>query len=225
VARTTTVGRLRLSADGRQCTDAGRDAPEGAVGALPDRSSGLAVPPTGEGHPASIDHHGLARPLAIRSLAPHLPRWISGAPLDRVRLLFLVFAVANGASIAVANAEVDGRAPAPWLAGIALPLLLSAYWAWGHRRGGFPAAGEPLEALALLAIVHATPGEPFLPLFGLMFRSAYGGSGRAFARYVLWAAALATWWSCSSISISSRSSTTLSAIGPATSCCARSGCA
>ncbi|MCW2995949.1 MAG: hypothetical protein JWQ18_3444, partial [Conexibacter sp.] len=126
----------------------------------------------------------------VPSPGPHLRHWITRAPLERVRLLFLGFAIASAVSISVVDAGDGGHALALRVAGIVLPLALSAYWVWGHRRGSFPVAGEPLEALALLVIVHATAGEPFLPLFGLIFRSAYGGTRRALARYVLWAGAL-----------------------------------
>lgn len=125
------------------------------------------------------------------SLALHLRSWITGAPLERVRLLFLAVAIASAVSIAAVGAG-GAHAATRWPQEIVLPLALSAYWAWGHRRGRFPLLGEPLEALALFAIVHAAPGEPFLPLFGLIFRSTYGSTRLAFARYLLWAGALLT---------------------------------
>jgi diguanylate cyclase (GGDEF)-like protein/PAS domain S-box-containing protein len=125
----------------------------------------------------------------MRSLSRAIQGWITAAPLARVRLLCLALAVADAGAIVVGNLGTDRSS---WLriCGTLLPVALSAYWAWGHRRGAFPLAGEPLEALALFAILHASPGSPFLPLFGLVFRSLYGGTPMAFVRYALWAAAL-----------------------------------
>ena len=67
---------------------------------------------------------------------------------------------------------------------------LDAYWLRGYRRGSFPLVGELAEAAALFAILRLTPGEPFLPLFGLVFRGLYGTPRCAAARYGLWVAAL-----------------------------------
>ncbi|HEY4096112.1 MAG TPA: diguanylate cyclase, partial [Baekduia sp.] len=125
----------------------------------------------------------------MRSLSRSIRGWITDAPLARVRLFFLVFAVADAVMTAADNLGGDRSAPLRLL-GIVLPLALAAHWIVGHRRGGFPLAGEPLEALALFATVYATDGSPFLPLFGLVFRSLYGGAALAFARYALWSVAL-----------------------------------
>jgi diguanylate cyclase (GGDEF)-like protein/PAS domain S-box-containing protein len=76
------------------------------------------------------------------------------------------------------------------LAVLALGAGLGAYWAAGFRRGAFSAPAELLEAAALFAILRLTPGEPFLPLFGLVFRGLYGSPRLAAARYGLWVAAL-----------------------------------
>ena len=67
---------------------------------------------------------------------------------------------------------------------------LAAYWVRGYRRGEFSLALEPLEIAALFIVLRAAPGNPFLPLVGLAFRSLYGTMPLALARYGLWVAAL-----------------------------------
>jgi diguanylate cyclase (GGDEF)-like protein/PAS domain S-box-containing protein len=122
---------------------------------------------------------------------PHLPirDRLPGTPLDRVRLLALCLALANLTAVVVINVTKTD-ASSGWPAGVVLPVVLAGYWVWGHRRERFAAAAEPLEALAVLAILHFTPGEPFLPLFGLVFRSLYGGIALALVRWGMWSAAL-----------------------------------
>src|SRR4051794_34847278 len=63
---------------------------------------------------------------------------------------------------------------------------LAVCWVAGYRRGRFSLASEPLEAFAVFVVLHFTPGDPLLPLLGMIFRSLYGGSKLAFARYVTW---------------------------------------
>ncbi len=110
-------------------------------------------------------------------------------PFARFRLLFVVLAVAS----AVIAAASMGASDAPVLSRVgaaALSLALGGYWIVGYHRGRFSPALEPVEAYALFLILHTAPGEPFLPLLGLCFRSLYGGPLRAVARYVLWMIAL-----------------------------------
>jgi diguanylate cyclase (GGDEF)-like protein/PAS domain S-box-containing protein len=101
-------------------------------------------------------------------------------PFDGVRLLFLVIAVASALATVAQSSAL----------GVGLTALLAAHWILGYRRGGFPLWAEPLEAAALYGILRVTPGEPFLPLFGLVFRSCYGGPAVAAGRYALWMGAL-----------------------------------
>ena len=74
--------------------------------------------------------------------------------------------------------------------GAASSLGLSAYWAFGFRRGRFSLAGEAVEALALLVVLLASPGQPPLPLFGTTFRALYGPLWLSMLRFVLWDAAI-----------------------------------
>jgi diguanylate cyclase (GGDEF)-like protein/PAS domain S-box-containing protein len=107
----------------------------------------------------------------------------------RVQLLFLVLAV--GASLVTLPSILVGHAPAVSRLGGSLAVVaLPVYWMAGFRRGRFSLALEPLEALALFLILRAAPGNPVLPLFGLLFRSLYAGFPLAMARYGVWIAAL-----------------------------------
>ena len=90
---------------------------------------------------------------------------------------------------AVDAASDASRSPRESAAAV-LALALGAYWIVGYRRGRFSLALEPFEAYAVFLILHVAPGDPFLPLLGLIFRSLYGGPLRAFARWALWMAAL-----------------------------------
>jgi diguanylate cyclase (GGDEF)-like protein/PAS domain S-box-containing protein len=107
----------------------------------------------------------------------------------RVQVLFLAVALASIVTT-LASALTSDTSAASRLAVVALGAGLGAYWVAGYRRGGFSTTGELLEALALLAILRLTPGEPFVPLFGLVFRALYGSLSASTVRYVLWVAAL-----------------------------------
>jgi diguanylate cyclase (GGDEF)-like protein/PAS domain S-box-containing protein len=109
--------------------------------------------------------------------------------LARLRLLTLCLAVAS--AIAIVPGLLDVR-KAAWVqvASCLLAVMLSAYWIAGARRGKFPIAGEPLEIAGVFVLLRLAPGNPFLPLFGLLFRSLFGRPLLAFARYGLWMAAL-----------------------------------
>jgi diguanylate cyclase (GGDEF)-like protein/PAS domain S-box-containing protein len=107
----------------------------------------------------------------------------------RVQLLFLV--LASGAALVTIPSIMGGHAAVGWrLAGTLAAAALPVYWIVGYRRGGFSIALEPLEAAALFLVLRASPGNPVLPLFGLLFRSLYGGFALAMTRYGLWIAAL-----------------------------------
>ncbi|MBE2317530.1 EAL domain-containing protein [Solirubrobacter sp. CPCC 204708] len=121
----------------------------------------------------------------IRPVSIPLPQ----TPFARFRLLFLGFAVAGAllAAVAIPGGEAS---PVSKLAGIVLAVALAVYWIVGYRRGTFSLALEPVEAYAVFVVLHAAPGDPFLPLLGVLFRSLYGGFARAVARWALWMAAL-----------------------------------
>jgi len=107
----------------------------------------------------------------------------------RVQLLFLVLAV--GAALITIPSIMASHAEFAWpLGGSLAAIALSAYWVAGYRRGRFSLALEPVEVAALFLVLHADPGNPVLPLFGLLFRSLYGGFPLAVARYAIWIAAL-----------------------------------
>ncbi|MDA0180645.1 EAL domain-containing protein [Solirubrobacter phytolaccae] len=121
----------------------------------------------------------------IRPSAIKLPQ----TPFSRFRLLFLVFAVA-GAVLAAVAIPTGHASPAAKAGGIVLSVALGVYWIIGYRRRSFVLALEPFEAYAIFLILHVAPGDPMLPLLGLLFRSLYGGFPRAMARWALWMAAL-----------------------------------
>jgi diguanylate cyclase (GGDEF)-like protein/PAS domain S-box-containing protein len=107
----------------------------------------------------------------------------------RVQLLFLVLAA--GAALVTIPSIMAAHAVFAWqLGGLLAAIALPAYWIVGYRRGEFSLTLEPLEVAALFLVLRAAPGNPVLPLFGLLFRSLYGGFPLAVARYGLWIAAL-----------------------------------
>jgi diguanylate cyclase (GGDEF)-like protein/PAS domain S-box-containing protein len=109
--------------------------------------------------------------------------------LARARLVLLALAVAS--DLAMVPPLVGSRHAAAIVgASVAILLALAAYWIRGYRRATFVVAAEPLEVLAVLVLVHEVPGNPLLPLLGLLFRSLYGSSLLAWARYFAWMAAL-----------------------------------
>ena len=110
----------------------------------------------------------------IRPSAIKLPQ----TPFARFRLLFLVFAVASAVMAALAIPTGDAG-PGAKLGGIGLSFALAAYWIFGYRRGRFSLALELFEVYAVFIILHVAPGDPFLPLLGILFRSLYGGFARA----------------------------------------------
>jgi diguanylate cyclase (GGDEF)-like protein/PAS domain S-box-containing protein len=125
--------------------------------------------------------------LNLRRLGrlPALPT----SSLARIRLLFLMLAA--GAALITVPSIVTAHTALAWrLGGSLAATALAVYWAGGYRRGEFTVALEPLEAAAVFVVLRAAPGNPFLPLFGLLFRSLYGGMPLALARYGLWVGAL-----------------------------------
>ena len=121
----------------------------------------------------------------IRPSAIQLPQ----TPFARFRLLFLIFAVTSSVMAAASIPGGDASSPAK-AAGIVLSLALGAYWIFGYRRGRFPVALELFEVFAVLVVLYVAPGDPFVPLLGILFRSLYGGFPRAVVRYALWMVAL-----------------------------------
>jgi diguanylate cyclase (GGDEF)-like protein/PAS domain S-box-containing protein len=108
----------------------------------------------------------------------------------RVQLLFLTLAV-SAALLTIPPIIGGGHtALAVRLGGTLAATALPAYWIAGYRRRGFSLALEPLEVAALYLVLRADPGNPVLPLFGLLFRSLYGGFLLAVARYGVWMATL-----------------------------------
>ena len=139
------------------------------------------------------DYLGNPRSQALLSLLnlrrlgrlPVLP----ASPLARIRLLFLVLAI--GAALVPIPSILTADATLAWrLGGSLAAAALAVYWASGYRRGEFSIALELLEAAGLFVVLRASPGNPLLPLFGLLFRSLYGGMPLALARLGLWVAAL-----------------------------------
>ncbi len=115
--------------------------------------------------------------------------FVALAPLARLRTLFLGLALLNIA-VMVPSVLATDRPLFERLAAVAALLALGGYWFANHRRSRFPLALELPEAAAILLILYVAPGNPFLPLSGLMFRSLYGSSPVSMLRYALWAAAL-----------------------------------
>jgi diguanylate cyclase (GGDEF)-like protein/PAS domain S-box-containing protein len=107
----------------------------------------------------------------------------------RVQLLFLI--LASGAALATIPSILGGHMALAWrLGGLGAATALPVYWTVGFRRREFSLALEPLEVAVLFLVLRADPGNPVLPLFGLLFRSLYGGLPLAVARYAMWIAAL-----------------------------------
>jgi PAS domain S-box-containing protein len=106
------------------------------------------------------------------------------SPLERLRLVLLLGALA---SLAAAAAMVLTASPAPpgeRGAGMAVIVALAVYWVRGFRRRAFAPAALLPEGLAILAILVTCHGNAPVPLLGLLFRGLYGGSGAATSRTV-----------------------------------------
>lgn len=111
------------------------------------------------------------------------------APLARLRLLLLALALTS-AAVALAGGVAAAQSLITCAGIVLVTAVLASYWVVGYRRATFPLWGEPLEVIALAWLLHALPGDPFLPLFGLAFRSMYGSLLLVFVRYSLWMGAL-----------------------------------
>jgi PAS domain S-box-containing protein len=106
------------------------------------------------------------------------------SPLERLRFVLLLGALA---SLAAAAAMVITASPAPpgeRGAGMAVIVALAVYWVRGFRRRAFAPAALLPEGLAILAILVTCHGNAPVPLLGLLFRGLYGGSGAATNRTV-----------------------------------------
>jgi len=116
-------------------------------------------------------------------------RIAAGSTVARVRLVtfLLAFLSALGTIVPIATAPN----PLPFrLAAAGAAIALASWWLLGLRRGDFPLAGEPLEALAVFVVLRVAPGHPLLPLCGLLFRSLYADCATAALRCAMWSGAL-----------------------------------
>jgi diguanylate cyclase (GGDEF)-like protein/PAS domain S-box-containing protein len=125
----------------------------------------------------------------LPTFAPIGPTRPPAGILARIRLAFLVLAVGSVLATFPAILSTPGHAAIHVLV-VAAGLGLAAHWILGYRRQRFALAAEPLEALAAFALLKVAPGDPFVPLFALVFRSLYGGLSLAVLRYFLWIGAL-----------------------------------
>ena len=100
--------------------------------------------------------------------------------LARARLVTLLLAVIGALAVIPSLIGSDHSAVIIGC-GIAVLLGLSCWWVSGYRRGSFPLAAEPVEVLCLFFVLHVAPGNPLLPLLGLLFRSLYGSFWLAWA--------------------------------------------
>lgn len=126
----------------------------------------------------------------LRSTRPSRTRTAGPVtPLARVRRVALVCAIASVVLATVQAQRVDqppGLAAGALLAG----WVLCASWIVGERRGRFTWPADAVEVPALLVLLLAAPGDPFVPLFGLALRSLYGRPLAAACRYLVWVAVL-----------------------------------
>jgi PAS domain S-box-containing protein len=97
------------------------------------------------------------------------------SPLERLRLILLLGALA---SLAAAAAMLLTASPAPpWerAAGMAVIVALACYWVRGFRQRDFAPVALLPEGLAILAILVTSHGNAPVPLLGLLFRGLYVG--------------------------------------------------
>ena len=204
--RPSSAGRRRARAAAAPCPRPPSALHPESPGALqlsarvPPRSDRFTHPSTDHWANLNVICHHSNQPASPKALIPSRPRGHCPNPLDKVirpsaiklpqtpfarfRLLFLVFAVAS--AVMAAARHPHGRRPSPRakLGRLCSRSPSPRYWIFGYRRGRFSLALELFEAYAVFLILHVAPGDPFLPLLGLIFRSLYGGSACAFARYV-----------------------------------------
>ncbi len=129
------------------------------------------------------------QPILQSHIAQLKARLLAGSTLVRARTLTLVLAVLSAVGVIVPIMTSSHSLPMR-LDGVLAAVGLAIYWIVGFRRGGFPLAGEALEAVAIYLVLRAAPGHPFLPMCGLLFRCLYGGLLLSLARWAGWCAAL-----------------------------------
>jgi diguanylate cyclase (GGDEF)-like protein/PAS domain S-box-containing protein len=109
--------------------------------------------------------------------------------LARLRLLSLCLALTSVA--ALVPAVLQAHEPlALRLVAVVAAFALAGHWMVGYRRARMPMAAEPVEVIAVYLLLRVAPGNPLLPLLGLVFHSLYGRPALAWLRYVLWMGAL-----------------------------------
>jgi PAS domain S-box-containing protein len=129
--------------------------------------------------------------MAADELAPTLrpaqikARLLSGSTLANARAVCCAFALISAVGV-LAPIMSTHHPPLMRVSGVVAAGALAVYWVIGWRRGRFPLAGEPIEAMALFLILRVAPGHPFVPLCGLLFRSLYGGYVLAIMRWAAW---------------------------------------
>jgi PAS domain S-box-containing protein len=101
---------------------------------------------------------------------------VPSSPLERLRLILLLGALVSVVAAAVLGVTAPDALPVVRAAAIAANAALAVYWIRGYRRRDFAPAAIVVEGLVVLAILAACPGNAPVPLFGLLFRSLYGGS-------------------------------------------------
>jgi PAS domain S-box-containing protein len=114
------------------------------------------------------------------------------SPLERLRLVLLLGALASLAAAAAMVFTASAAPPGERVAGIAVIVALAVYWVRGFRRRGFAPGAVLPEGLAILAILVICHGNAPVPLLGVLFRGLYDGSSRALAtnRIVVYVTAL-----------------------------------
>jgi PAS domain S-box-containing protein len=98
------------------------------------------------------------------------------SPLERLRLILLLGALASVVAAAALAVTAPAEPSLVRVAGITANAALAVYWIRGYRRRDFAPIAIVAEGLVVLAILAACPGNAPVPLFGLLFRSLYGGS-------------------------------------------------
>ena len=115
-----------------------------------------------------------------------LPR----SPVERLRLLFLLPAVGAALLTIVTLLDDPGTGTGARILVTVAVVALAVHWILGYARGRFSLAAEPLEALAIFAILAVHPGAPVLPLAAILYRSLFGSGRTAAVRAALYVTAL-----------------------------------
>jgi len=115
---------------------------------------------------------------------------LPSSALERLRLLFLAGGLIDGGIVLLAVPGLAGTS-LPSRVALAVALVgLGAHWVRGYRRRRFARYADVPEAAALGAILTLFPGDPLLPLFGMLFRSLYGGPREAAFRALAYSGAV-----------------------------------